>query len=394
VGIRRVLFLAGAIVFVDTLFFAALTPLLPHYADRFDLSKSGAGLLAAAYPLGVLIGGIPSGYLAARAGVKPTAITALCLIAGTSTAFGYGDSIALLDVARFAQGLGSACAWTAALSWLVSMAPSGRRGALIGSALGVAIAGAIFGPVAGAVASVAGTGPVFAGIGGLCLLVAVLALRTPAPPPRDQEPGGLMRALTDRRILGGLWLVTLPALLFGAQGVLVPLRLSALGFGAVAIGGVYLIATTLEAGAAPLIGRITDRRGRRLPIMVGLSASALATAILPWPESAYVLAVIAVFSALSFGVCWTPAMSFVTESAERTGIDVAWGIALINLAWAPGQALGAFGGGALARATSDAVPYLALSAACLVTLAAVVHSRGARDAPGSASHSASPGRAG
>src|SRR6266542_7108199 len=107
---RRVLVLAGAIVFVDTLFFAALTPLLPGYADRFDLSKSGAGLLAAAYPLGVLVGGIPSGFLASRAGIKPTAIAALCLTAGTSLSFGYGDSIGLLDGARFAQGIGSACA--------------------------------------------------------------------------------------------------------------------------------------------------------------------------------------------------------------------------------------------------------------------------------------------
>jgi MFS family permease len=390
--VRRVLVLAGAIVFVDTLFFAALTPLLPHYSDRFELTKAGAGLLAAAYPLGVLAGGIPSGYLAARAGVKPTAITALFLIAATSVVFGYGDSIALLDTARFAQGLGSACAWTAALSWLVSLAPSGRRGRVIGSVLGVAIGGAIFGPVAGALASVAGTGPVFAGIAGLCLAVALLAVRTPAPPVRtDQAPGGLKRALTNRRIIGGLWLVTLPALLFGAQGVLVPLRLSALGFGAVAIGAVYLVATTLEAVAAPLIGRMTDRRGKRLPVMIGLSASAVATAILPWPDVAVVLAVIAVFSALSFGVSWTPAMSFVTESAERIGVDVAWGVALINLAWAPGQALGALGGGTHARATSDAVPYLLLSGACMVTLAAVVHSRGARDVAGGASEPASPG---
>ena len=372
-------------MFVDTLFFAALTPLLPEYADRFDLTKSGAGLLAAAYPIGVLVGGIPSGFLAARLGVKPTAIAALALIAVASITFGYGDSLALLDSARCAQGLGSACAWTAALSWLVSFAPQGRRGQVIGSALGVAIAGALFGPVAGALASQAGTGPVFAGIGGLCVLVAVFAMRTAAPPARTDRPAGaLKRALTNRRVLGGLWLVTLPALLFGAQGVLVPLRLSTLGLGAIAIGAVYLVATALEAVAAPLIGRMSDRRGRRLPVMVGLGASAVATAILPWPDVAAALAVITVFSALSFGVSWAPAMSFVTESAERIGVDVAWGVALINLAWAPGQALGAFGGGALARATSDAVPYLLLSAACLLTLAAVIHSRGARDDPGRA----------
>jgi MFS family permease len=195
----------------------------------------------------------------------------------------------------------------------------------------------------------------------------------------------------NTRIVGGLWLVALPALLFGTQGVLVPLKLSALGWGALAIGAVYLVATCLEAVAAPLIGRLSDRRGRRLPVMFGLGASAIATAVLPWPEVAGVLAVIAVFSALSFGISWSPAMSFITESAERIGVDVAWGFALINLAWAPGQALGAFGGGALARATSDAVPYLLLTCACVVTLIAVIYSPRARDVVGGASEPASSG---
>jgi len=48
--LRRLLLLVGAVVFVDTMFFAALTPLLPSYADDLDLSKAGVGLLAAAYP--------------------------------------------------------------------------------------------------------------------------------------------------------------------------------------------------------------------------------------------------------------------------------------------------------------------------------------------------------
>ena len=86
------------------MFFAALTPLLPEYADEFGLSKTGAGALQAAYPLGVLVGSIPSGYAAARFGVKPTAIIALLVIAGTSAIFGYADSIVVLDLARFLQG--------------------------------------------------------------------------------------------------------------------------------------------------------------------------------------------------------------------------------------------------------------------------------------------------
>jgi MFS family permease len=62
---RRLLFLVGAIVFVDTMFFAALTPLLPHYSHELGLSKAHAGMLAGAYPAGCLVGAIPGGLAVA-----------------------------------------------------------------------------------------------------------------------------------------------------------------------------------------------------------------------------------------------------------------------------------------------------------------------------------------
>ena len=64
--LRRLLFLASSIVFLDTVFFAAIVPLLPTYAADFDLSKTGAGVLAAAYPAGTFLGGA-AGRLADRA---------------------------------------------------------------------------------------------------------------------------------------------------------------------------------------------------------------------------------------------------------------------------------------------------------------------------------------
>jgi MFS family permease len=370
--VRRLLFLAGAIVFVDTMFFAALTPLLPHYAQRFHLSKAGAGFLQAAYPLGVLVGGIPSGLAAARLGVKPTALAGLLLLAATSVVFGLASSIVLLDAARLAQGVGSACAWTASLAWLVAAAPRKRRGVLIGTAMAVAIAGALFGPVLGGVAALTSTAAAFSSVAVLALAIASLCLATPAPPRR---PGQSLRlfvaALAEPRLLAGVWLVALPALLFGTQSVLVPLDLSRLGFGALGIGSVFFLAAALEGAASPLIGRITDRYGRRPPLVAGLVGSAAGTALLPWPSWGPLLAGVAVLAALAFGAFWVPALSLLTETAEGIGLDLAWAFALVNLAWAPGQALGAAAGGALARELGDAVPYLALTALCLLTLAAV-----------------------
>jgi predicted MFS family arabinose efflux permease len=97
--------------------------------------------------------------------------------------------------------------------------------------------------------------------------------------------------------------------------------------------------------------------------------------VLPWPESRWVLAAFVLVAAMAFGVFWTPAMSHLTDLAELRGLDYAYGFALVNLAWAPGQALGASVGGALARATADAVPYLILSGLCLLTLAALARHR-------------------
>jgi len=165
--VRRLLVLVGAIVFVDTMFFAALTPLLPRYAEELGLGKAGAGLLQAAYPLGTFVGAIPSGIVAARLGVRRTVVVGLATLTATSLAFGFATTEWQLDAARFVQGLSSSFSWTGALAWVAAAAPPARRGGLIGTAMGVAIGGALFGPVLGGVASAAGTRWTFTGVAAL-----------------------------------------------------------------------------------------------------------------------------------------------------------------------------------------------------------------------------------
>src|SRR5919197_470473 len=105
---RKVFALVGAIVFVDTAFYAAIVPLLPHYVDQLDLSQTQAGVLTASYAAGTLIASLPGGMCAARFGVKPTVLTGLSLMAVSSLVFGFGASVTVLDAARFAQGVGGA----------------------------------------------------------------------------------------------------------------------------------------------------------------------------------------------------------------------------------------------------------------------------------------------
>jgi MFS family permease len=374
--LRRLLLLVGGVVLVDTMFFAALTPLLPDYVDELGLTKAGAGVLSAAYPAGALVGGIPGGIATARFGARPVAVAGLLVIAVSTFVFATGDSVLVLDVSRFCQGVGSAFAWTAGLTWLVSETPADRRGQTIGSAMAAAIVGALLGPVLGGVASVVGKAEAFGAASLGAVGLAAWALATHAPSRSEPQPlRALWEALHRREVLLGVWLVALPALLFGTLAVLAPLRLQDLGFGAVAIGSLWLGTAALEAVINPWVGRLSDRIGRWRPMRASVLASAVVAALLPWPANAWALSALVVAAGVSFGSFWTPAMSLLADEAEHTGLEYAYAFAIINLAWAPGQALGSSGAGALAEVSSDAVPYLLMSATCLSTFALLWRSR-------------------
>jgi predicted MFS family arabinose efflux permease len=376
---RRLLLLVGAIAFVDVMFFSALTPLLPHYAHRLDLSKGQAGLLAAMYPIGAGVMGIPSGIAAARAGVKPTLLLALALMAATTVVFGFSDTYWILDSARFVQGSASAFAWTAGFAWLVAAVPPERRGEVIGKAMAAAIGGALFGPVVGAIASWTGTGPAFASIAVLATILGIAAWRTPAFPPGERQPlSALVGAVRDRGMVASFWFVLLPALGFGVIAVLAPLHLSRLGVGTAAIGGIWLVGAGTESILSAFAGRFSDRHGRTLPLRVGLAGATAVTAALAFADARWLIAGLVVLAAMSFGTFWAPALSMLADASEQRGLDYAYGFALVNLAWAPGAAGGSAVGGAIADATTDALPYLTVTLLCAASLALVTLGRGGR----------------
>jgi predicted MFS family arabinose efflux permease len=357
-------------------FYAAITPLLPHFEREFDLSKSVAGVLAAAYPAGTFVGALPGGYLAARAGVRTTVLLGLSLMTLSCIAFAFAGSIAVLDTARFVQGIGGACSWAGAMAWVASAAPRDRRGEMIGTTMGAAVAGALVGPAVGTLADAVGIAPTFCGIGVIGVLLGAWALRTPpAEPEGTSSPAELARALRDGRVAGGIWLIAVPGLLFGTIGVLAPLRLDELGVGATAIGAAWLGAALLESGVSPLVGRLSDRRGRLFPCLIGLSAAAVLMLLFPLPERAWPLIALVVIASPLIGMLWAPSMALMSDGAEALGIAQGFAFALSNLGWSIGQTTGSAASARLADATSDTVPYLVLSAVCVISVAGLARAR-------------------
>jgi len=381
---RRLFVLVAAAILVDTMFYAAIVPLLPQYSEELGLSKSAAGILSASYAAGTLLAALPSGWLAAKVGVRQSMLIGLGLLSASSLAFAFADEIVLLDLARFAQGLGGACAWTGGLAWLLAAGPRERRGELVGSVLAVAIAGLLLGPVIGGIATVAGPEAVFSAVAVAAICLFVWVVRTPGV-PASTVPGvrSVAARILTRPVMLAFWLVALPSALAGLIDVLAPLRLDDLGATGIAVGAVFLIAAAIEATVSAAVGRLSDRRGPMFPIRAGLVASGMVALLAPIPASIALLGVIVVVVFLAMSLIWSPAMALLSDNGEAAGLDLAFASALVSLAWAGGQVFGGSVLTAVADATSDAFAYSLIAAAFAATYAALHAVGGFRPVPSS-----------
>src|SRR5436190_1565580 len=378
---RRLLLLVSAIVLVDTSFYAAITPLLPYYADHEHLTKTSAGILSGAYPAGTLVASLPAGALAARFGPRPLLAAGLAMLAVTSIVFGLASSIVVLDLARFLQGVGGALSWTGGMGWLSGAAPAERRGAMLGTAMAAATAGALFGPVIGAIARGIGTAVTFSAIGVISGVLLVLVLGTPARATANVDVGGSLReAIRQPVIQRGLWLVACAAFCFGVINVLLPLRLDAAGASAAVIALVYVFAAGLEAAINPWSGREVDRHGWNGIARAGLLGGAAVVVLTASLSAPAALVIVGVASGPVIGVLWTPGLVLLGNGSEQAGFDHTYAFALMNLAWAAAQTTSSAGGGALADATSDVVPALVVAGITITSALVMTRARSTRPA--------------
>lgn len=366
---RKLLVLVSAMIFFDVAFFAAIAPLLPDYVDDLDLTKAEAGILSASYAAGTLLASLPAGFVASRLGPRRTAIYGLLLLGVSSFVFGFGEQILLLDAARFVQGVAGALIWAGALTWLITSAPDDKRGTYIGAALGTAVGGALLGPALGAGAAEIGTEAVFSSVLVVTLLLSLAASRMPdTSTPERQTREEVIRTMVSRPIVAASIFVAVPSVMFGAIEVLVPLRMDDLGAGHALIAAGFIAGAALEATLAPLAGRMSDRVGRRLPYMIGLSICSVAMVAIAFvPNLGEVVGSLILIS-LGAGLCFAPALTLISDIAEASSLHQGFAAGLSNMAWALGQVIGGIGGGVVAEVTGNAAPSLAIALLLAVTV--------------------------
>jgi MFS family permease len=367
---RRLLFLASAMVLFEVAFFAAIAPLLPGYVDDLGLSKAQAGILSAAYAAGSLVASLPAGFVASRVGPRLTVICGLLGLGSSSLVFGLVDQILLLDAARFVQGLTGALVWAGAMTWLITSSPDEARGSVIGTALGTAVAGSLIGPALGAAAASVGTGLVFGSMFAVSALLAAAAARIPeVRAPERQDLGEVVETILSRPIVVAAAFVAVPSLMFGALEVLVPLRIHSLGGGHGLIAGGFIAGAALEAGVSPISGRFSDRVGRRSPYVLGLAICTLAMIAFALAQTLGTVVAALIVASFGAGLCFAPAMTLLSDAAEVSRMHQGFAAGVSGMAWAAGQVLGGIGGGVAASLTGNAAPSIAIAALLIATIA-------------------------
>jgi MFS family permease len=371
----RLILFGGAVFAVESGFSAVLPPLIPHLVHEFGLSTSALGVLVAAYPAGVLVGAVPSVALVDRSGVRTTTFAGLGLLVFATIGFAAGNNALLLTLTRFVQGLGGTVAWVGALAWLMASTARLRRGGVIGASVAVALMGTVVGPTIGALAAETGRGPVF---GGLAVVLAAIALGAPAAAPSPTRVGGSVRAvlklLYNRHagIANGTLFVIGIA---GGSWSLIPLLVDRRGGSATTIAWMLAIGYLLAAGMNLVVGLISDRIGRRIPIVCLLLVAA---ALLPWPPLAGSLGPLIVTSIGATTVLAglaTPTAAMVADAAGSGASAQAIAVAAMNAAWAAGGAIGPALMADAAAGVGFVMPFVAAACLCVATamLAVALH---------------------
>jgi len=315
---------------------SVIAPILPYYAETFHVNYTLVGLVVAAFGIARMFLDLPAGFLAQRFNKKSLMILGLILVSSSSILAGFAQNYWMLLAARIIEGLGSAIYVTTATIFIALVTTPERRGFLMSIYAGFLLLGAIFGPsFGGFIADTYGINAPFFAYSIISASGIIPTLILPHVNNSNNEKiikiQNLYRqagnALKDLRFIP-----VLPAIfsLFfirtGVRSTLVPLFSgNDLGLNEFDIGILLTFAGIATASTMVPIGFISDKIGRRTPLLLSLLISAPVTIWIAFTTDFMQISIVMFVYGAIIGLSG-PIAAYVTDIAPKEKLEIYMGV--------------------------------------------------------------------
>lgn len=335
-------------VLLVSLPFGIIPLVLPLVAREMGASALVTGGLLAVSALIIVALQPVVGLGVDRFGRRAFLIVGLLGYALSNAIFGLVTGIAGLFLAQLAQGIGSGLLWLAALAIISDLAADDSlgqvyggveemsvRGLLVGTLVGFALLYFLSsGTLGGGLSLVAIWRILFFGFTAASLLAAVIAWRgipeslerSPARSPKDRP----VQSGQTWRISGQLGIVLGIVILTASAGTMIsPILIKHLNDNVTtnlfAIALAFLPATLAGSVLPSRLGGLSDRIGRRPPMIAALLVACVATLAVPFVNSLGPLALLWVFEAAAFAAAIPAEEALVVDISGAGSMGVTFG---------------------------------------------------------------------
>ncbi|MFO7543267.1 MAG: MFS transporter [Thiobacillus sp.] len=334
--------IGGLAIFSSTL---SKTPVLPLFALSLHATPAEIGWIVMASTLpGVLIS-YPAGALSDHLGKRRMLLASLFVFATAPFLYLLISNAWQLMAVRFYHGFATAIFGTVA-SAAIAERYTADRAARLSTYSSVTIVGRSIAPfLGGFLISLASFDAVYiaCAISGVLALGAGLLLQDGTPPPtkkRERPPfwASLTAVLRDRGIMLVSAVEAAQYLVFGAIEAFIALFAASLGIPAWQIGVILGVQLVSIVFAKPLMGRLSDRVGRRQVILPGLLAGAASVALLPFAPSFIGLSVLSLLFGIGFATVTSSTAALVADLTQNGRYGSSMGV--LRMVMDVGQSIG------------------------------------------------------
>jgi ACDE family multidrug resistance protein len=326
-----VLIVSNAVI---ALGYGVVAPVLPQYARNFGVSISAATFVITAFALMRLCFAPAAGLLIQRLGERRIYVNGLVIVALSTGACAFAQTYWQLLLFRSLGGIGSTMFFVSALGLMIRISPEDARGRVAGLFSSAFLVGSVGGPVLGSLTAGFGLSTPFVIYGAALLIAAAvvfISLRhsSLAAPAAETEAKVTVKAALRNRAYRAALLSNFATgwSAFGLRIALVPLFVVEVLDRGAGVAGLAL-ATFAIGNVSAVIpsGYLSDRMGRRLLLIVGLTVAGIATVLVGFTDGLALFLISAYIAGFATGIFTSPQQAAVADiigNKARGGTAVA-----------------------------------------------------------------------